>query len=869
MKSHTNNHAHCQPARKPQTPLASVFTLLVLLAALSVSGCTGLTGAGTPAATKSSDSASAGSLAASATSLTFGSVRAGSSSSQTLTLTNTGSAAVTISQATVTGSGFSVVGGMSSISIAAGQNHAFQVEFIPQSAGNASGSLSVASDAANSPLAVSLSGTGTTALSITAQPSSQTVTAGQTATFMVAATGNGTLTYQWKKNGAAIGGATGSSYTTPATTAGDSGSSFTVVVTDSTGSVTSNAATLTVTASPVAPSITAQPASVTVTAGQTATFSVTANGTATLAYQWKKNGAAIGGATGSSYTTPATVAGDNGSTFTVTVTNSVSNVTSNAATLTVNVPPSITTQPASKTVTVGQTATFTVAATGSGTLTYQWKKNGTAIGGATSASYTTPATVAGDNGSTFTVTVTDSVTNVASNAATLTVNAPPSITTQPASVTVTAGQTATFSVTANGTATLAYQWKKNGAAIGGATGSSYTTPATVAGDNGSTFTVTVTNSVSNVTSNAATLTVNVPPSITTQPASKTVTVGQTATFTVAATGSGTLTYQWKKNGTAIGGATSASYTTPATVAGDNGSTFTVTVTDSVTNVASNAATLTVNAPPSITTQPANVTVTAGQTATFSVTANGTATLTYQWTKNGTAISGATSASYTTPATTTADNGAKFAVTVTNSAGNIASNAATLTVNAATLVLNASTGTLNFGSVNIGSNNSLGVTFTNAGNSTVTISGVTLSGAGYTASGVSTGLMLTSGQAATLTVTFTPSGTGSLPGSATVTSNATNSPAVITFSGTGVQPVPHSATLTWTASTSTVSGYNVYRSTVSGSSYTKVNPSLVTTTTYTDSTVQAGVTYYYVATSVDSSGNESAYSTQVSATIPTP
>ena len=106
---------------------------------------------------------------------------------------------------------------MSSISIAAGQNHAFQVQFAPQTGGNVSGSMSVASDAANSPLSVSLSGTGMTALSITSQPSSQTVTVGQTATFMVAATGSGTLTYQWKKNGTAISGATGSSYTTPVT----------------------------------------------------------------------------------------------------------------------------------------------------------------------------------------------------------------------------------------------------------------------------------------------------------------------------------------------------------------------------------------------------------------------------------------------------------------------------------------------------------------------------------------------------------------------------------------------------------------------------------------------------------------------------
>jgi fibronectin type 3 domain-containing protein len=107
------------------------------------------------------------------------------------------------------------------------------------------------------------------------------------------------------------------------------------------------------------------------------------------------------------------------------------------------------------------------------------------------------------------------------------------------------------------------------------------------------------------------------------------------------------------------------------------------------------------------------------------------------------------------------------------------------------------------------------------------------------------------------------------GSATVTSNATNSPLTISLSGTGVQAVSHSVTLSWTASTSTVVGYNVYRSTVSGGPYTLLTSSPVTGTTFTDTTVQARVTYYYVVTAVDSSGNESAYSNEASVTVPTP
>src|SRR5207248_2261071 len=147
--------------------------------------------------------------------------------------------------------------------------------------------------------------------------------------------------------------------------------------------------------------------------------------------------------------------------------NSAGTVTSNTATLTVNAAataPTITAQTVSQTVTVGQTATFSVVASGTAPLSYQWQKNGANISGATTASYTTPATTSTDNGATYDVVVSNSAGTVTSNTATLTVNAAavaPAITAQPVSQTVTAGQTATLSVTAAGTAPLSYQWQKN------------------------------------------------------------------------------------------------------------------------------------------------------------------------------------------------------------------------------------------------------------------------------------------------------------------------------------------------------------------------------------------------------------------------
>jgi hypothetical protein len=147
---------------------------------------------------------------------------------------------------------------------------------------------------------------------------------------------------------------------------------------------------------------------------------------------------------------------------------------------------------------------------------------------------------------------------------------------------------------------------------------------------------------------------------------------------VVATGTA-LTYQWKQETTSIPGATAASYTTPATSATDNGSQFQVTVGNPGGSITSNAATLSVTASPLITVEPANQSVTVGATATFTVTAAGTAPLSYQWQKASTSISGATSSTYTTPATALTDNGSQYDVVVSNSLGNATSTLATLTV----------------------------------------------------------------------------------------------------------------------------------------------------------------------------------------------
>jgi hypothetical protein len=188
--------------------------------------------------------------------------------------------------------------------------------------------------------------------------------------------------------------------------------------------------------------------------------------------------------------------------------------------------------------------------------------------------------------------------------------------------------------------------------------------------------------------------------------------------------------------------------------------------------------------------------------------------------------------------------------------------------AATFIVSISPASLAFGDITIGiSSISQSVIITNTGNSNVAISQITLSGAGYTMTGGSAPVTLTPLQNVAPAVQFRPTVAGTVNGNLSIVSNATGSPATVPLTGTGVAPVQHSVALTWNASTSTVAGYNVYRGTVSGGPYAKIDSSLAAGLNYTDSTVQSSTTYYYVTTAVDSGGNESVFSNQAPAAIP--
>ncbi len=512
--------------------------------------------------------------------------------------------------------------------------------------------------------------------SITSQPSSTSKCVGDNVTFTVVATGDD-LTYQWKKGGSNISGATSASYTISGIVSGDAGS-YTCVVTNACSAVTSNAATLTVNE---ATAITAQPSSATKCEGDNVSFSVTATGS-NLTYQWKKGGTNISGAISASYSITGIVSADAGSYTCVVSGDCGSPVTSNTATLTVNDATVITTQPSSAAKCEGDNVSFSVTATGSN-LTYQWKKGGTNISGATSATYSITGIVSADAGS-YTCVVTGDCGNVTSNTAILTINDATAITAQPSSATKCEGDNVSFSVTATGS-NLTYQWKKDGVAISGATSATYTISGIVSAD-AANYTCDVTGDCGVVTSNAASLTINPATVITSESGSQTACDNSNVTFSVTATGSN-LTYQWKKDGSVISGATSDSYTISGATNSDEG-TYTCVVTGDCGSVISSNMTLTITASMTVG-DPANANVCPADTAKFTVTANGTNT-TYQWKKDGVNMSNGGDISGVDTKTLMivncdATDEATYSCYVTSDCGNATSNGATLTLNTATAI----------------------------------------------------------------------------------------------------------------------------------------------------------------------------------------
>ncbi len=257
-----------------------------------------------------------------------------------------------------------------------------------------------------------------------------------------------------------------------------------------------------------APQITTQPIAASAFVGDTASFNVTATGTAPLSYEWRRNGTSLNAPSTATYTTGFLTSADDTTTYAVVISNSAGSVTSAAAALSVSPRAvQVTTAPQSLSVAEGRDAGFSVTVTGTAPITYQWLLNGTAIAGATGSSYTFSAAKLSDNGKSFAVRVSNPAGAITTPAATLTVTpATVSINTQPLGASHFVGETATFTVAVQGTAPT-FQWRRNGAAIPGATAPTYVTPTLVAADDKATFDVVVSNTVNSIASTVATLSV--------------------------------------------------------------------------------------------------------------------------------------------------------------------------------------------------------------------------------------------------------------------------------------------------------------------------------------------------------------------------
>jgi len=585
----------------------------------------------------------------------------------------------------------------------------------------------------------------------TAQPANTTVNVGDGASFGVTATGLPAPTYQWQRlpsggntwanltDDATYNGSATANLTVNATTASMNGDQFRAVIDNGLGNVTSNGVTLTV---QTPPAFIAQPANAVVRVGTGASFGVAATGLPTPTFQWQRlpsggsawanltNNATYNGSATANLTVNATTSAMNGDQFRAVIGNGLGTVTSNAVSLTVQTPPAFTAQPANTTVTAGTAASFGVTSTGLPAPSYQWQRlparsriwanlaDNATYGGTATANLTVNATTSAMNGDQFRVILSNGLGNVTSSAVTLTVQAPPAITAQPANATVNAGGKAAFGITATGLPAPVFAWQRlpSGGSIwanltdnltyNGSATANLSVNITTSSMNGDQFRALVSNLLGNVTSNAAILTVQTAPAITTQPTDQLFDAGDTLTFSAAASGVPTPTLQWQRrpsggsvwanltdNATYHGTAT-ATLTINSATAGMNGDQFECVATNILGNATSNSAALLLKTSPSFNTQSASVTATAGGSTQFVVAATGVPnTISYQWqmlapggsvwaslTDDGVSFTGSNTSTLTVSNLTVGQSGSQFQCVADNGVNPAAiSNAASLVV----------------------------------------------------------------------------------------------------------------------------------------------------------------------------------------------
>jgi predicted secreted protein len=556
---------------------------------------------------------------------------------------------------------------------------------------------------------------------ITTDPGNQTAITGNATSFTAAASGFPTPGFQWQistdggvtwanlTDGGNISGSATATLSLSNTTAALNGNQFRALAINVAGTGTTTPAILAV---QFPPQITTQPIDFALISGNTAAFNVVASGNPSPAFLWQLstdggttwgNLADDGNVTGSAtanLSVANTTAAMLGNQFRAVATNTLGFDTSTAANLTVNSAPAITTQPANQTVITGNTATFTAAASGFPAPVFQWQiyiggndtpwanlTDGGDISGSATATLSLSNTTNALNGSQYRALASNFVDTAATDTVTLTVLVPAQITTQPVNAVVLSGNSATFTVTVTGNPAPGFQWYFNKKLVASNGTSSTLIIANVTSASVGNYTVVVANGIgSPVTSAIATLALGVSPKVTTSPASVTVTVGQSASFKVAASGTLPPTFQWQistdggngwsnlTEGSGFSGVTSSNLMVNNTTIDQSADQFRALAINAFGTVSSKAATLTIDSPASVTGLSAssgnstvnnsgNLTVSANSSVTFSVAATGNA-LKYQWQLNGKNISGATKATYTIAKAGAASDG-NYTVSVSN------------------------------------------------------------------------------------------------------------------------------------------------------------------------------------------------------------
>ncbi len=858
----TNPYSH---GRK-LLPLLATFAVIVVVVGLS--SCSGYTTAGTGGGGGNPGDPGAGVLSASSTSMSFGSVAVGSTGMQSIGVTNTGTSAVTITAAAITGAAFTVVGGNPASSIPVGQSVTVQIQFAPTATGAVAGTLTVTSDASNTPLAISLSGTGMQPV-LTISPASlnfsnipvgttsaQTVTLGNSGNSdlkvnlaTLTGTGFGMSGLSLPKTITAGQNISFSVQFSPTSTTGASGS---IVFTDN---APNSPQTLTMTGSAVATgsSLGANPGSfnfnsVVVSASSPQTFTLTNSGNATITINqitttgpgFSSNGLTAGQmiAAGASATFTAT--------FAPATTGAASGniaISSTATNPTLNIPLSgtgtqgvLTATPGSipfGSVAVGTSASVPVTLSNTGTAAVSITAHSITGTGFTLTGWTAPASLNPGQTTSFTVTFAPTSIAAASGSVSITSNAPGS----PLQINLTGTGTATQAQMTISPSTVAF----NNVNVGG----NLTQNVTLTNTGNAALKITA----ASITGAGYTMNLTAP---------KTINPGANSIFTVTftPTSAGSVPGSISISSNAPG--------SPATIA-LTGTGVQAQIAASPTSVAFSSVVI-----GNGNSQPITLRNNGNSTLKFSnITVTGTG-MTITGLSTATTIAAGGNLSFNavfTPASTATINGT-IKLTTNGTPSPLTINLSGTGV-AASRILAASPISLSFGTVNVNGSSPLSTTLTNNGNSNITVSGVTVTGAGFSASGVSNGTMLTPGQSAILTVTFAPTTAGVVNGaSVSVASNATGSPTTITLSGAGQAASSHSVALTWNASpTSGIDGYNVFRGAASGAEgTTPLNPSPVSGLTYTDANVSSGQTYFYVVTAVNSAGN-SLPSNEIPAAIP--